>query len=547
MRFSRLLSLVAASLLASPALAQQPATPATPLAESATADLSRRYAATITAADLEKHLRVLASDAYEGRETGAKGQKMAAEYIARAFAADGLSGPVPGGPQNRFFQRFDLLRTTWQDVTLQLGARKLTYLKDFLPVGTADMPQRLKGQAVFVGFGIEQGDSSDYARADVRGHVAVMWQGEPVNAQGISRFTGTTTRSTWTTDVNRKLVLARQKGAVAVILISERTPKNFTDWIARAAPHLREARVGFPPAATAAATAPLPAMLVSPMVGARLLNTSKGTNANAAPELQRRPWPLLTAPTKLAGRVRLRSRAESTPLPTENVLGYVEGTDKKDELLVLSAHYDHLGIIDGKVYNGADDDGSGTVAVIEMAQAFAQARKDGHGPRRSVLFLAVTGEEKGLLGSEYYTENPVFPLANTVVNLNTDMIGRLDDAHATDQNYIYVIGADKLSSDLHRINEAQNALHLGLKLDYTFNDPADPNRFYYRSDHYNFARKGIPVAFYFNGVHADYHQETDEVDKILFPKMERITRLIFHTAWEIANRDERLRVDSNKP
>ncbi|MBC7449217.1 MAG: M28 family peptidase, partial [Hymenobacteraceae bacterium] len=173
--------------------------------------------------------------------------------------------------------------------------------------------------------------------------------------------------------------------------------------------------------------------------------------------------------------------------------------------------------------------------------------KAGHGPRRSILFLAVTGEEKGLLGSEYYAEHPVFPLANTVVDLNTDMIGRLDEAHAQDANYVYVIGADKLASDLHRINEAQNQRYTGLKLDYTFNDPADPNRFYYRSDHYNFARKGIPVAFFFNGVHADYHEETDEVDKILFPKMERITRLVFHTAWELANREERLNVDSNKP
>jgi Zn-dependent M28 family amino/carboxypeptidase len=301
----------------------------------------------------------------------------------------------------------------------------------------------------------------------------------------------------------------------------------------RAAPHLREARVGFEEAPNETT---IPAMIVAPDA-----LTLPGTTAPARPAtLTRASYPMPT-------RVRFRSRTVQTKVGTENVLGYVEGSDLKNELLILSAHYDHLGVRDGKVFNGADDDGSGTVALLEMAQAFAQAQKAGHGPRRSVLFLACTGEEKGLLGSEYYAEHPVFPLAQTVVNLNTDMIGRVDEKHAQDANYVYIIGDDKLSSDLHRINNAQNERYAGLKLDYTFNNPDDPNRFYYRSDHYNFARKGIPVAFYFSGVHADYHQETDEVEKIMFPKMERITRLIFHTAWDVANRPERLRVDSNKP
>ena len=526
----RLLPILAAALLAVPAHAQAPAD---------TTDYSRRYAATITAADLEKHLRVLASDEYEGRETGQKGQKMAAAYIAKDFAANGLAGPVAGSADDPHYQHFELTRTVWADVALEVKGRKLEYLKDYFPVGAADLPRGAKLKPVFVGYGIEDDKHSDYTGADVRGKVVVMRQGEPTEASGVSPYTGNTTRSTWTTDVNRKLALAHQKGAVAVILIADRTEQNFRDWMPRAAPHLREARVGLPGAAGGAT---VPAMVVSPAVGSALLGVGDAGKSNAdarraglAPGLALKP------------RIRFRSRAETTPFQTENVLGYVAGTDKKDELLILSAHYDHLGIRDGKVYNGADDDGSGTVAVLEMAQAFAQAKKEGHGPRRSLLFLAVTGEEKGLLGSEYYAEHPVFPLANTVVDLNTDMIGRLDDAHAQDPNYVYVIGDDKLASDLHRINQEQNRRYVSLKLDYTFNDPADPNRFYYRSDHYNFARKGIPVAFFFNGVHADYHQETDEVSKILFPKMERITRLVFHTAWEIANREERLKVDSNKP
>jgi Zn-dependent M28 family amino/carboxypeptidase len=171
------------------------------------------------------------------------------------------------------------------------------------------------------------------------------------------------------------------------------------------------------------------------------------------------------------------------------------------------------------------------------------AKKEGHGPKRSMLFMTVSGEEKGLLGSEYYADNPVFPLENTVVDLNIDMIGRIDENHAPDSNYVYIIGSDKLSTELHALSEETNKTYAGIEFDYTYNDENDPNRFYYRSDHYNFAKNNIPVIFYFTGVHEDYHQPTDTVDKIMFQKMEKIARLIFHTAWEIANRDERLKVD----
>ncbi|MBC7446698.1 MAG: peptidase M28, partial [Hymenobacteraceae bacterium] len=236
-----------------------------------TTDFSRRYAATITAADLEKHLRVLASDAYEGRETGQKGQKMAAVYLAKEFAANGLNGPVAGNTDSPHFQHFGLVRTTWADTKLQIGRRKLEYLKDYYPVGTADMPQAAKLEVVFVGFGIEENGKSDYAGpggANVRGKVALMWQGEPTDERGVSRITGTSTRSTWTTDVNRKLRLAKEKGAVAALIVSERTPANFKEWLQRAAPHLREARVGFPAPDNAGT---LPAMLISPETAGLLL------------------------------------------------------------------------------------------------------------------------------------------------------------------------------------------------------------------------------------------------------------------------------------
>ncbi|MBV1923823.1 MAG: M28 family peptidase [Flavobacteriaceae bacterium] len=232
------------------------------------------------------------------------------------------------------------------------------------------------------------------------------------------------------------------------------------------------------------------------------------------------------------------------PKPSQNVLGFIKGSEKPEEVIVISAHYDHVGVDkDGNIYNGADDDGSGTVALLEMAEAFQEAVNDGNGPKRSILFLHVTGEEIGLYGSKYYTENPLFPLENTVCNLNTDMIGRIDPNKEDSPNYIYLIGSDKLSQDLHDLSEEVNKKYINIELDYTFNDENDPNRFYYRSDHYNFAKHNIPVIFYFNGVHGDYHKHTDTVEKIEYELMETRTRLIFQTAWEVANRKDRITAD----
>ena len=227
-------------------------------------------------------------------------------------------------------------------------------------------------------------------------------------------------------------------------------------------------------------------------------------------------------------------------------MGLVEGTDLKDEIVVVSGHYDHIGLTTegtDKVNNGADDDGSGTTGVLEMAQAFTKAKAEGHGPRRSILFLTVCGEEKGLLGSEWYSESPIFPLAKTVTNLNIDMIGRVDPKHKDNPDYVYLIGSDKLSSDLHKISEYTNATYTRLTIDYKYNDPNDPERIYYRSDHYNFAKHGIPIIFYFNGVHEDYHKPSDEVSKINFEMLAKRARLVFFTAWDIANRDKAPVVD----
>lgn len=228
---------------------------------------------------------------------------------------------------------------------------------------------------------------------------------------------------------------------------------------------------------------------------------------------------------------------------SENVVAYIEGDGSTEEVLVLSAHYDHVGVKGDQIYNGADDDGSGTIAILEIAKAFKEAVNDGYRPRRSIVFLHVTAEEKGLLGSLYYSENPIFPIEQTVANLNIDMIGRVDDAHKDNPNYVYLIGSDRLSTELHEISETTNDEYVKMDLDYKYNAKDDPNRFYYRSDHYNFAKFDIPVIFYFNGTHEDYHQPTDTPDKINYELLARRAQLIFYTAWEIANREERPYVD----
>lgn len=228
---------------------------------------------------------------------------------------------------------------------------------------------------------------------------------------------------------------------------------------------------------------------------------------------------------------------------SENIWAFIEGSEKPEEILVISAHYDHVGMKNGEIYNGADDDGSGTVALLEIAQAFKKAKDEGFGPKRSILFLHVTGEEHGLHGLRYYSENPLFPLVNTIADINIDMIGRRDDFHKDSNNYVYVIGSDYLSTDLYNITEEANKKYVNLTLDYKYNDRNDPNRFYYRSDHYNFAKHNIPSVFLFNGTHEDYHLPGDDPSKIEYDALAKRTQLAFTIAWELANRKDRPVVD----
>ena len=229
---------------------------------------------------------------------------------------------------------------------------------------------------------------------------------------------------------------------------------------------------------------------------------------------------------------------------TENVAAIIRGSEKPNEYIIITAHLDHVGIEGDDIYNGADDDGSGSMALLEIAQAFKLAVLDGNRPKRSIVILHVSAEEKGLLGSRYYVENPLFPLENTITNLNVDMIGRTDPTRESDNDhYIYLIGTDRLSSMLHETSEKVNERTVNLELDYRFNAWDDPNRFYFRSDHFNFAKNNIPVIFYFSGTHEDYHMPTDTADKIRYDLLTQRARLIFHTAWEIANMNETIKVD----
>ncbi len=493
----------------------------------------RAYAEQLSAADLRKRLAVLASDEFEGRETGQEGQKKAANYIREQFEAFGYE-PIDrlGG----FFQPFKLQLTYPDTVKLFAGPDTLQFLRDmyYFP-GFGNMLVQTDN-LLYLGYGIAAENYNDYQGVEVKGRVLMISGGEPLTKRKNSIITGTEERSPWTVDWTKKIDQAEKSGAKALLIIDN----NFTTTVAQYGRYMKRPDLTLGEIAEERDGIPL-IYISSKMANSILKNAGvKGGHQKLEATIAKKGKPLnleLNIPVTIDVR---KNKEEQT---SENVLAYLPGTDLANELLVITSHYDHLGKKGDDIFNGADDDGSGTTTLLELAETFIQAKKDGNGPRRSILFMTVSGEEKGLLGSEFYTDNPVFPLSSTVANLNIDMIGRIDENHAPDSNYVYLIGSDKLSSELHELSENANQTYTGLELDYRYNDEKDPNRFYYRSDHYNFAKNRIPVIFYFTGVHEDYHQPTDTVEKIMFHKMEKIAKLIFHTAWELANRDTRPTVD----
>lgn len=515
----------------------------------ATAQTATDYANTIQAADLEKHLRILAADDMEGRETGKAGQRKAADYIAKQFAAENLQAIVKTDDgKTGYFQPFKLYQKTWGDFYVKAGDKTYTYPKDFIVNGLFAVMQETTVETVFVGYGIVADQYNDYAKLNVQGKAVVILEGEPKKANGNYVISNSTKPSDWSNEesVRKKALIAKDKGAEQVFIVSAESPESYRRLVAqRTALMGRFNRMSLKPSMEKIGA--VGTFLITQEMGADLLNTTTAKLQAAVAKINKTGK---ANPGALKGKISLKAERKDEILESSNVMGFLEGTDKKDEVVVISAHYDHIGIgADGQVNNGANDDGSGTVSVIEIAQAFAKAKAEGHGPRRSILFLAVSGEEKGLLGSEYYADmDPVLPLNKTVSNLNIDMVGRIDDLHeGKSDNYIYVIGSDKLSSELHQISEDANRKYTMMELDYKYNDPNDPQRIYYRSDHYNFAKHKIPIIFYFNGLHADYHRPGDDVEKIDFKLAEKSARLVFYTAWDIVNRENKLVVDSNKP
>ena len=498
--------------------------------------IAYRLAETIEAGTLKTHVFTLASPEFEGRETGTEGNRLAAKYIADRFSSYGIP---PLASSNSYYQQVSFTNVKWASIEMSVNGETIEHLKDFLciPQFFPPAPDALDiSSMVFLGYGIDDPAYSDYKGVNVTGKHLIVYGGEPRKPDGTFRISGSASPSIWTIDPIQKVEAAHRAGAASIWIIEDKLRERVMN--ARRYLLMGEMLMGSLEELT---TDYIPNFSISSTLGQEIIGDKVDKVIRLRDKITRKGKPArLTLPV----HVSWKGSHDIKAINSANVLGYIEGTDPvlKKEIVVVSAHYDHLGKRGQDIFFGADDNASGTSAVIEIAHAMAQARANGIGPKRSVLCILMTGEEKGLLGSEYYTEYPVFPLANTVADVNIDMIGRVDEKH-TQPNYTYVIGSDRLSTELHQINESANSTYTRLELDYTYNADDDPNRFYYRSDHYNFAKNGIPAIFYFSGVHADYHRPTDTPDKIMFDKAATIAKLAFYTTWELANRKDRIKVD----
>lgn len=500
-------------------------------AKAQTAD-PETFARLLTEPSLKKNLTLLASDSMMGRETGTAGQRMAAEFIEKQFIRAGLR---PANGQGGFQQSYPLLRDTALRLALVLNQEKKIRGTDYLVVLRQQPGGGFRSDSVvFVGYGSENDRYSDYRETDVAGKVVCFILAEPRTRGRDSLAPAPTAR------LADKLARAAEKGAIGALVIDPRQESFNASTLNRS---LRNG-LYYPPEPTGQPG--LPHVYLSHGTARSLL----GTSFDNLLSLSRRGLFLNEIKMRLYFPVTFELDKRTDTVFATNVMGLLEGKEKKKEYLFLTAHYDHLGVKDGQVYNGADDDGSGTVALIQMATAFCEAAKKGFRPKRTIVFLAFSGEEKGLWGSQYYSEHPVFPPDATIADLNTDMIGRIDTERqkADTLNYVYVVGHDKISSELKPLIETVNQRSTRMTLDYKFDDPADPHRIYYRSDHYHFARLGIPVLFFYDGMlKGDYHQPTDDVDKIQWMLYGKRMRLIFLTAWELAVREQMLKRDRPLP
>ena len=471
------------------------------------------FANSILSENLQKHLYLIAGPAFEGRETATPGQRKTAAYIQDYFKSLGLK---PGN-KDSFQYAFPVYQDSLISSRVSVNGEDFQLYKDYSNRSLANAYAFSYGlsNAVFIGYGLSDSLRDDYKGQNVVGKVVLVLGSFPpgyVQTQ-ISRGNY---------NAFAKTTAAMQHGAAAVLSIQEDFPRRLiNDQAKMYRSYFREDL--YPNY-----------FYVSENIARKIMGADYDLAKSGSPK-----------PKTYKADIWMSLEKQTSMLQSTDVLGYLEGTDLKDQLLVISAHYDHLGKKDSVIYFGADDDGSGTVSLLELAAAFSKAKAAGKGPRRSILFLANSGEEKGLWGSEYYTDHPLYPMEKTTADLNIDMIGRKDPnrKQGDSNNYVYIVGDDKLSSDLHPISVGMNKKYTGLELDYKFNDPKDPMRIYYRSDHYNFARKGVPIIFYFDGIHHDYHQPTDTPDKINYDLLVKRAKLVFYTAWEMANRNEMLKRD----
>ncbi len=459
-----------------------------------------KYAKTITIEEIQESVETLASDKMEGRGTGERGQKLAATYIADKFKLNGLLPAVKTNQGDSYFQDFHLYRSRYNTSYFKKGNETKNNLIDFLYYSRMETMGEEYIEIVFCG------DIKDF---DLRG-LDIKEKFIAFSAEEMTGWRG-------------KLVELEKSGAAGYFIIV-RDQDQFRYALNRFGAVMIAEKIEFSIENKGTKT-----IIADPALAEWVFDQSFSS--------------LLRKGRGLTKKIIFNADMLIEDIKSENVIGFIEGNEVPEEFVVLSAHYDHLGVKNGKVFNGADDNASGTSAIIEIGEAFAAAKENGDGPKRSVLVVAFSGEEEGLLGSQYYVNDPVIPLKNTVVNLNIDMIGRQDLKYSENPNYVYIIGSDRISSDLHQLSERVNQEYDNLRLDYTYNDLNDPNNYYQRSDHFNFAKNNIPIIFYFNGTHGDYHQATDTADKINFEKIKTISNYIFYTAWEITNREEKIKVD----
>jgi peptidase M28-like protein len=521
-------------------------------AKSAPATLaSQRGVDVISAAQLKDYLSFIASDEMEGRDTPSRGLDTTAKFLAMNLSRWGLK---PAGDNGSFLQKIALSRDVIDrdETHVELNKQTLALGEDYIPYARpVDLPDT---QLVFAGNGwlVKSKNIDAYKGVDAKGKIAVIFTPPNAFPRGVSTADLTGKRGE---DWMNASEYAQQQGVAALVIVPDF--QYLANWDRNRA-RITERGTLKVDKFQATATSQIPQIVLSPRV-ANLLFTGEKKNAGSLfDSIYGAGQVVESFPLNADKKLSLTVKVKSEPLSTQNVVGVFEGSDPvlKNEYVALGAHYDHVGIgtpVNGDaIYNGADDDGSGTTALLAMAEALTKAATK---PKRSILFVWHTGEERGLWGSRYFTDNPTVSLDKVVTQINIDMIGRSKKEGDTNvlnrdlagPSEIFVIGSKMMSTELGELVERVNQQYQNLTYNYRYDDPGDPNRFFFRSDHYNYARKGIPIVFFFDGEHEDYHRPGDEVAKIDFPKMEKVARTIYLTLWEVANRPERPKVDKQLP